>query len=220
LDAKKEANQDARRIMSAKAKTAAGISVMNGKVIKGKVIADGDKEPIPGATVTVLGTDISVLTDENGEFSITLPSNQNMLALSSIGYENQILKLKNTDTSAKVLLKPATQALAEVVITKPTTADSDAKPPMDEGEYRVYINRHIDYPKAYTEMGKEGSVGLEFTVDKDGSLSKFKVFHSMGPEFDKPSIRVMKNGPKWAPAYKNGKPVVTKVRYYVNFIHL
>ncbi|MNZ83080.1 Gram-negative bacterial tonB protein [compost metagenome] len=86
--------------------------------------------------------------------------------------------------------------------------------------YQIYINKNIAYPKAYTEMGREGTVEVEFTVQADGTLTDFKVLRSMGVDFDKPSVDVLKNGPKWLPALKNGKPVKSRQRHYVNFIHI
>ncbi|SMO82315.1 energy transducer TonB [Solitalea koreensis] len=159
------------------------------------------------ATAKENGHDNVIKTDSADTFAAKKETNADAVRIMSAEPKVAVAALKKTDSST-ALIKPAAPLF------------SKAKPAMDEGEYRIYIRRHINYPKAYTEMGKEGTVELEFTVSKDGSLSKFKVLRSMGKEFDEPSIRVLQDGPKWVPAYKNGKPVATKARYSVNFIQL
>ena len=44
-------------------------------------------------------------------------------------------------------------------------------------------------------------------VEKDGSLSEFKVVKDLGYGSADEAIRVLKLSPKWIPASENGKPV-------------
>ena len=53
-----------------------------------------------------------------------------------------------------------------------------------------------------------GKVTLSFVVEKDGSLTGYKVVHSLNTEADAIAIQVLKDyNQKWKPAMQNGQPV-------------
>ncbi|MDA3615605.1 SusC/RagA family TonB-linked outer membrane protein [Polluticaenibacter yanchengensis] len=54
------------------------------KVVKGKV-TDEDGKPVPSASVTVKGTKIGTTTDENGNYTITVPNDSKTIVITSIG---------------------------------------------------------------------------------------------------------------------------------------
>lgn len=78
------------------------------KVITGNVIADDDKQPLIGVSVYVSADDLKkagsslmslgVVTDIDGNFSITVPSGVKKLQLSYIGYTTQQIELKSGQT--------------------------------------------------------------------------------------------------------------------------
>ena len=57
------------------------------KKITGKVTDAGTGEPLIGATVQVKGTTIGAVTNINGEYSIEIPDDADMLVISYVGYE-------------------------------------------------------------------------------------------------------------------------------------
>ena len=71
---------------------------------------------IPTASIVVKGVKIGTTTDENGNFSITIPSSATTLVISSLNFvqENFSIVGKN---ELSVALKASNQALTEVVIT-------------------------------------------------------------------------------------------------------
>ena len=75
-----------------------------------------------------------------------------------------------------------------------------------------YIRENIKYPELAKEEGIQGTVYLNFVVEKDGSITNVKVLRGIGGGCDEESIRVVKNMPKWKPAMQRGKPV----RVYFN----
>ena len=97
-------------ISSVKSDTA-GISQQ--QPVKGKVI-DGEGKPLPGVTVTVVGTTRGVITDANGNYSINAGSSDK-LAFSFVGMESQIIDVGD-QTNIKVKLKENTATLEEVTI--------------------------------------------------------------------------------------------------------
>ena len=81
--------------------------------ITGKV-TDEKGEPIPGATVSVPGTNIGTATDIDGNYSLTVPDNSR-LVFSFIGYQSQTVEVGNSDV-IDIKLQESSQALDEVVV--------------------------------------------------------------------------------------------------------
>lgn len=80
---------------------------------------------------------------------------------------------------------------------------------------REFINENLKYPEGAGCV--EGKVILQFTVEKDGSLSDIKVARSLEPTFDAEAIRVIKLMPKWIPGEMRGKPVRIEYMLPVSF---
>ncbi len=57
-------------------------------LVTGK-ITDQNSEPLPGASISEKGTTTGVISDFNGNFEITVSSNEAVLSISYIGYETQ-----------------------------------------------------------------------------------------------------------------------------------
>jgi len=77
-------------------------------------ITDSDGAPLPGATITVLGTTRGVITDIDGSFTIEAAMGDK-LVFSFIGMENQIIDFEN-QTKIDVILQEKTEELADVTI--------------------------------------------------------------------------------------------------------
>lgn len=76
-----------------------------------------------------------------------------------------------------------------------------------------FIGTHLRYPAICAESGISGTVKVAFVVNKDGSVSDFKVIRSVDKNLDNEALRVLKSMPKWKPGKQNGRPV--RVRYNV-----
>lgn len=72
-------------------------------------------EPLPGASVSVSGTNIGVLTDAQGAFSISCKSNS-ILVFSFSGFETQEKPVSST-TNWSIRLENSQSVLGEVVVT-------------------------------------------------------------------------------------------------------
>lgn len=83
--------------------------------ITGKVTGT-DNLPVTGASVIVKGTKTGVRTDENGNFTVVVPSNKSVLVISSVGFRQQEITVTgNTVPQIKLALESA--VLNEVVVT-------------------------------------------------------------------------------------------------------
>lgn len=81
--------------------------------VKG-IVTDENNLPLPGATIRIKDTQLAVVTDVNGHFSIDAPDLNATLVISFTGYDN--MEVKASDTEIKVQLKPASKSLSEVVV--------------------------------------------------------------------------------------------------------
>lgn len=84
------------------------------KEVSGRV-TDKNGVSIPGATVRVKGTNTGASTDFDGKYSITVPSPENVLVFSFLGYETQEVAVNNKSI-IDISLKESVTSLEETVI--------------------------------------------------------------------------------------------------------
>jgi len=89
--------------------------------VNGRVVAAGTGDPIVGAQVTLVGTNIGTQTDDNGEFVlVNVPTGQQQLRVAQIGYQVGLLQLNvrtGVFTTEPVRLTRTVLRLDEVVVT-------------------------------------------------------------------------------------------------------
>jgi TonB-linked SusC/RagA family outer membrane protein len=85
------------------------------RTITGKVI-DSVGNGSANVSITVKGTRIGTTTDNNGSFSLSVPSNAKVLMISSVGYQNQEIPIEGRST-IQITLVNMNQAMNEVVVT-------------------------------------------------------------------------------------------------------
>lgn len=79
-------------------------------------VKDSKGAPVPSATVNVKGTNQSVVTDENGRYTITVDKANAVLSISSLGFVSKEQKVQS-GTQANVVLEISADDLNEVVVT-------------------------------------------------------------------------------------------------------
>jgi TonB-linked SusC/RagA family outer membrane protein len=80
------------------------------------MVLDEQQDPVPGATVMVKGnSDYGTITDSDGEFSINIPAEENVLVISFIGMKTQEIDVSNT-SSITIILESEIVHLAETVV--------------------------------------------------------------------------------------------------------
>ena len=81
-----------------------------------------------------------------------------------------------------------------------------------------FLSENVKYPLIARENGIQGKAQVQFTVNKDGSISDVQIVRSAGdPSLDKEAIRVIKSMPKWNPGMQRGKLVRVKYTMPVSF---
>jgi TonB family protein len=80
-----------------------------------------------------------------------------------------------------------------------------------------FLGSRLRYPVRARENKIQGKVYIGFVIEKNGSLSDFKVIRGIGGGCDEEAIRVLKLSPLWKPGYSNGKPVRTSYTLPITF---
>ena len=197
--------------------------------LKMKVV-DEEGKPIIAATVLVANTTNGTLTDENGNFTLEVGSDQS-IQVAYIGMSTVTMSVKDCLKKADqtiVLTESDTKKYVKVVASAPQTVVSDDQTfsvveqmPEYPGGMRAgleFMARNLRYPTKAREAGKQGRVIVQFVVRKDGSLSDFKVLRPVDPWLDAEAIRVISTMPKWKPGMQDGKPVSVKFTLPVTFM--
>lgn len=78
-------------------------------------VAD-DKGPLPGVSVKIKGTNLGVLTDNNGRFTINVPDGNSILVFTFVGYVSTEVTVGDRK-SINVTLKESATDLNEVIVT-------------------------------------------------------------------------------------------------------
>lgn len=80
-----------------------------------------------------------------------------------------------------------------------------------------FIQKNMKYPAAPRRMGIEGSVFVQFVVDKEGSISDIQVIKGIHADCDKEAVRVVKMMPPWKPGKQNGRAVKSRFVLPIKF---
>ena len=84
-------------------------------VVRGRVISFEDDEGLPGVNILIKGTTIGVITDIDGNFTISVPSAETVLVFSFIGFVTEEVVV-GTQTNINISMMPDITSLGEVVI--------------------------------------------------------------------------------------------------------
>ena len=79
------------------------------------VIKSPDGQTMPGVNVLVKGTTIGTASDIDGEFSLSVPSNESVLVFSFIGFVSKEVTVGNSN-QLNVVLEEDLSQLSEVVV--------------------------------------------------------------------------------------------------------
>ena len=87
----------------------------------------------------------------------------------------------------------------------------------DANQFSKWVNQRLVYPEMAKENGVQGRVTLQFTVEKDGSVTKVKVLRGVDPALDKEAVRVVSMSPKWKPGKQRDRAVPVTYTFPVIF---
>jgi TonB family protein len=84
-------------------------------------------------------------------------------------------------------------------------------------KFRVWVQQHLRYPQIALENGIQGTVVVEFVIDKSGDVRHVTVVKSPDATLSEAAIAVVQKSPKWRPGKQKGKPVACKYTLPIAF---
>ena len=76
-------------------------------------------------------------------------------------------------------------------------------------ENSIFMSIHSNYKRSKETKKLKGNVVVNFIIEKDGTLSNFKIIKDLSFGTGEELIRVLKKTGKWKHGLKDGKPVRT-----------
>jgi periplasmic protein TonB len=99
-----------------------------------------------------------------------------------------------------------------------TKVEIESDYPGGQGAWMRYLNKTFRYPDAAVEQEIQGTVVVQFIVDKEGNVSEVEAIS--GPKeggLREEAIRVIKKSGKWTPAVQNGRQVKSYKKQPITF---
>jgi len=163
---------------------------------------------------------------------LEIATNKTNVALASnINYlitKKRFLMMTKKQSPVKIILKVFTVGIMYSLLlfsfSTKTVAQENANNALDKNKEKNSKIKKPEYPGGINEFYKlvgmnfqipteadknkvEGTLLIKFMVEKDGSLSEFKIEKDLGYGITDEAIRVIKLSPKWIPGSENGKAV-------------
>ncbi len=205
------------------------VSGTDQRSIKGRVV-DIKGEPLPGVTVILHNTNIGVVTNDNGEYSLALSDQRSgTLIFSYVGKMTQSLPFDEKTKVLNVKMEGDNLQLDRVVVVgysseKPKLREGEEvfviveeMPRFKEGNIQKFLARYVKYPVIAMESGIEGTVYVSFIIDKTGKVTAPQVVRSPDPSLSKEALRVIRLMPDWEPGKQRGKTVDVKYTMPIEF---
>lgn len=114
------------------------------------------------------------------------------------------------------MLMPASTTQSELFTQVSDTTEEDvvffeteilAEPEGGIDAFRKWIGQNYVYPEEAISNRVHGRAEVSFIVEKDGSLSDFKIVRNLGYGVGEELVRILQKSEKWKPAIQNGVPV-------------
>ena len=99
-----------------------------------------------------------------------------------------------------------------------TKVEIESDYPGGQGAWMRYLNKTFRYPDQAVEQEIQGTVVVQFIVDKEGNVSDVEAIS--GPKeggLREEAIRVIKKSGKWTPAVQNGRQVKSYKKQPITF---
>ena len=138
-----------------------------------------------------------------------------------IEVDNDFLSLEDSDDMGVEIMDYVENVQEEVVEEEAIPFQLVEEKPSfmggDANQFSAWVHKRLVYPEIAKENGVQGRVTLQFTVEKDGSVTKVKVLRGVDPSLDKEAVRVVSMSPKWKPGKQRDRAVPVTYTFPVYF---
>jgi len=91
------------------------------------------------------------------------------------------------------------------------------EPPGGISAFFKFIQKNLKYPEKAVTNNIEGTVEVDFTVSRDGTITEVKLLKGIGYGCDEQVLEAVRKSPRWKPGILAGRPVVVKESVSVKF---
>lgn len=211
------------------------------------VIFTSDGQPAPNISITSRQLDprfknhrIFTTSDDSGQFILNGIMPNDTLTIEAISYAE--LRYYNRGSRFMVIILPSKHtytinsekpieitAARSIPKTTPTISyvPTNENPPsiisqMPEfpggnERFLAFLKRTLSYPEKAVKNNIEGTVEIQFTVQKDGSLSDFIILNGIGYDCDQNVLNAIVNSPRWKPGAMNNAAIAINTSVAVKF---
>jgi hypothetical protein len=211
-----------QRSIPASAPALASVENVSANRIVGEIVENGTNNPIPGASVKIKGTNLAVISDQEGKFDLKTDSlpEKAVLEISSIGYKTELANL-SSGKNLKVNLKPNNSALSEVVVVgygnvaaKKAKSSYSVSFPDNQAKSTQNLDKYLAKNNQLLKIQSSGNVvELSFNVDKDGKAYNIELVKPFTGAENEEAIRLVKDAPKWIVPAKINDKVYIKIKF-------
>lgn len=184
-------------------------------ILKGS-IKDQDKEELVYVTIINKNKNSVVFSGLDGNYTIEVEEGDT-LVFKYIGFKNELLVVGN---KKKADISMDSRVEINEIIVLPFSSeikDIDAYPSIGYYAYEKYLSDSLVYPTEALINSIKGIILVQFTLNSNGEMTSFSVLNSLGFGCDEEAIRLIKEGPAWISARKNGITISSSITVLVNF---
>ncbi len=208
--------------------------VLSVRTVEG-VVTDADTgDPLIGANVRVVGTDLGAATDLEGRYRLrNVPDGDQTLQVSFVGYETRTVRLPAGQTEQDIALTTSNvatpdgdvaeieRAMRERVAQRARQArnDPDAPDIFEVAEVQPELTGGLEglqervvYPQEAKDEDVEGQVVIQFIVNEEGAVEDARVLRSPDDRLSEAALDAVRAS-RFTPGRQRGRPV--KVRFAV-----
>lgn len=173
--------------------------------LRGKILEEETREALAGSIITVKGRNRGTYSATDGTFFLRGVRPNDNVSIGAVGFTPVQITVKDS-VLAPVLLKAEQNALSEVVVTGYNKRAQKPKVAQASKAYSDYIQGEIDAFLKQNPQSPRGRVVVAFTVNELGELRDFENKNGANGQLFEEAVRILKQGEKWTPTYKKGKP--------------
>ena len=140
--------------------------------VNGTVYSQDDNEPVVGASVLVVGTQVGTVTDGNGSFSLTVPAGKSTLRITYVGMEPIEITAR---PNMRIMLTSDAAALDEVIVVAYGTAKRSAFTGSATEVKASDISAHVTSTATSALVGKVAGVQATSSSGAPGSAPTIRI---------------------------------------------
>jgi hypothetical protein len=177
---------------------AANVPVINNQQIAMNEMLKQQESEVPVSDIT---TSEAINADKDREQEAVINDTNASATRSSSALEMTDAAMATGYTISRNLTAAPAQEEMDAIGQEP---DAPSQPAEGQENYTRYIKENIRRP-AVTESMDNAVVIISFQVLSTGAIENIIIINSPGDEFSEEAIRLIREGPSWTPAVKNGQ---------------